>query len=111
MARTTTTLWTLGASCLTEGLVQRGVDVALFATADSVTTAKLSSLCPRPYSEDPSIDAKVWESLHIAAAFEPAREFDLTGPGSRAAEGLRGYGVGAPIGQAVGFDGDFSRAV
>jgi hypothetical protein len=69
--------WEQVVSLLTEGLVRRGVDVTLFATADSVTTARLASVCPRPYSEDPSIDAKVWESLHISAAFERAEEFDL----------------------------------
>jgi glycosyltransferase involved in cell wall biosynthesis len=62
---------------LTEGLVDRGVDVTLFATADSVTHATLSAICPRPYSEDPGIDAKVWECLHISAVFERASEFDI----------------------------------
>ena len=62
---------------LTEGLVERGVDVTLFATADSITRARLVSVCPRPYSEDPTLDGKVWECLHAAAAFERAVEFDL----------------------------------
>jgi mannose-6-phosphate isomerase-like protein (cupin superfamily)/glycosyltransferase involved in cell wall biosynthesis len=69
--------WEEVVSLLTEGLVSRGVDVTLFATADSVTKARLASVCPRPYSEDPSIDAKVWECLHISTAFERAQEFDL----------------------------------
>jgi glycosyltransferase involved in cell wall biosynthesis len=69
--------WERVVSLLTEGLVARGVDVTLFATADSITTAKLASVCPRPYSEDPSIDAKVWECLHISSVFERAGEFDL----------------------------------
>ncbi len=64
-------------SLLTEGLVERGVDVTLFATADSITRARLVSVCPRPYSEDSSLDSKVWESLHISQAIERAREFDL----------------------------------
>lgn len=62
---------------LTEGLVDRGVDVTLFATADSQTRAKLVAVCPRPYSEDAQLDVKVWESLHIAEAFERAADFDL----------------------------------
>ena len=37
----------------------------------------LAAVCPRPYSEDPSIDAKVWELLHAAHVFERADEFDL----------------------------------
>ncbi len=69
--------WELFASLLTEGLVERGVDVTLFATADSVTAAKLVGSAATGYSEDPTIDAKVWEALHIAAAFERADEFDL----------------------------------
>jgi glycosyltransferase involved in cell wall biosynthesis len=69
--------WEQFASLLTEGLVRRGVDVTLFATADSVTTARLAGTVPTGYSEDPSLDAKVWEGLHISAVFERADEFDL----------------------------------
>jgi glycosyltransferase involved in cell wall biosynthesis len=58
-------------------LVRRGVDVTLFATADSVTTARLVGTAPTGYSEDPALDAKVCEALHISAVFERAREFDL----------------------------------
>lgn len=69
--------WELFVSLLTEGLVERGVDVTLFATADSVTAARLESVCPRPLAEDPGLDAKVWEGLHIANAFEHAGSLDL----------------------------------
>lgn len=69
--------WELFVSLLTEGLVARGVDVTLFATADSVTTARLVSVAPTGYSEDPSLDAKVYESMHVAAAFERADDLDL----------------------------------
>ena len=69
--------WELVTSLLTEALVARGVDVTLFATADSETAGTLAAVCPRPYSEDPSIDAKVWELLHVAHVFERASEFDL----------------------------------
>jgi glycosyltransferase involved in cell wall biosynthesis len=69
--------WELVTSLLTEALVSRGVDVTLFATKDSRTAAKLDGVCPAPYSEDPSIDAKVWEMLHVAFVFERAGEFDL----------------------------------
>ena len=69
--------WEQFASLLTEGLVSRGVDVTLFATADSVTAARLVGVAPTGYSEDPGLDAKTWESLHIAAVFERAAEFDL----------------------------------
>src|SRR6478752_9320823 len=70
-------LWEQFASLLTEGLVRRGVDVTLFATADSVTAAHLVGTAPTGYSEDPASDAKVWEALHISAVFERAGEFDL----------------------------------
>jgi glycosyltransferase involved in cell wall biosynthesis len=69
--------WEQFASLLTEGLVDRGVDVTLFATADSVTAARLGSVVPQGYSENPEIDPKVSECLHIAYAFERAGEFDV----------------------------------
>ena len=69
--------WELVTSLLTEALVARGVDVTLFATLDSETSATLAGVVPRGYSEDPNIDAKVWEALHIAHVFERASEFDL----------------------------------
>lgn len=69
--------WEQFASLLTEGLVKRGVDVTLFATADSVTTARLVGTAPTGYSDDSALHAKAWEALHISAVFEQAGEFDL----------------------------------
>ncbi|MDB5661724.1 MAG: glycosyl transferase [Sphingomonas bacterium] len=69
--------WELVTSLLTEALVARGIDVTLFATQDSHTAGTLAGVVPAPYSEDPSIDAKVWEMLHVAHVFERASEFDL----------------------------------
>ena len=69
--------WERVVSILTEDLVARGVAVSLFATSDSVTRARLEGTCPRPYSEDASLEPKVWECLHIAEVFERANEFDL----------------------------------
>src|SRR5438445_13039042 len=70
--------WEQFVSLLTEGLVTRGVDVTLFATADSSTGARLSSTAPRGWSEDPDgPDPKVSECLHISAVVERAGEFDL----------------------------------
>ncbi|GAB4366942.1 MAG: hypothetical protein Kow0042_07170 [Calditrichia bacterium] len=69
--------WESVVSLLTEGLVHRGYDVTLFATADSQTDARLHAVCPRGYEEDPTIDPKVWEYLHISEVFEHASEFDL----------------------------------
>lgn len=69
--------WELVVSLLSEGLIARGVDVTLFATADSITSGTLHAVCPRPYEEDPEIMPKVWECLHISEVFEHAHEFDL----------------------------------
>ena len=69
--------WERVVSLLTEGLIELGIDVTLFATADSLTSARLSAVCPRPYQEDQDLDAKVWECLHVASVFERAAEFDL----------------------------------
>jgi len=69
--------WELVTSLLTEALVERGVDVTLFATLDSVTAGKLDGVAPSGYSEDPSLNAKVWEALHIAHLFGRASEFDI----------------------------------
>ena len=69
--------WETVASNLTEGLVARGWDVTLFATADSVTKASLRACVERSYEEDRSVDPKVAEYLHISTCFEQAHEFDL----------------------------------
>ena len=65
--------WELVASQLAEGLVRRGHTVTLFATADSVTTARLESVCPHPLNRPGSeLDSRVYETLHIAHAYERA---------------------------------------
>ena len=69
--------WERVVSLLAEGLVDLGVDVTLFATLDSETRATLDGVCPRPYEEDPEIDAGVWSALHTGYAFERAAGFDL----------------------------------
>jgi len=69
--------WETVASNITEGLVSCGWDVTLFATRDSVTRAHLHAVIDRGYEEDPAIDPKVAEYLHISEVFEHAAEFDL----------------------------------
>ena len=69
--------WEQVSSTLAEGLVALGHRVTLFATADSLTSATLHAVAPHGYEEDPAVDAKVHEGLHIAAAFERASEFDV----------------------------------
>lgn len=69
--------WEQIVSLLAEGLVARGVEVTLFASLDSLTTARLDGICALPYNEDPSIDGRVWEALHIAYCLERSGEFDI----------------------------------
>ncbi|MGI5911460.1 MAG: glycosyltransferase family 4 protein [Syntrophomonadaceae bacterium] len=69
--------WEQVVSLLAEGLVKNGIDVTLFATGDSQTSAQLEYICPYPYEENEEIDPKVWEALHIAYLFEQADKFDL----------------------------------
>ncbi|MBN1849516.1 MAG: glycosyltransferase [Deltaproteobacteria bacterium] len=69
--------WENVVSLLTEGLVARGIDVTLFATADSITAGKLHAVSEKGYEEDKEIDPKVWECLHISGVFEQAEQFDL----------------------------------
>ena len=69
--------WETVASNITEGLVARGWDVTLFASRDSVTSARLHSVVDRGYEEDSAVDPKVAEYLHISEVFERAAEFDL----------------------------------
>ena len=69
--------WETVAGNIAGGLAQRGWDVTLFATGDSVTRARLHSVVDRGYEEDPGIDPKVAEYLHISEAFEHAADFDL----------------------------------
>ena len=65
--------WERVVGLLTEGLVALGAEVTLFATLDSQTSARLDGVCPRPYEEDPAVDAGVWSALHIGHAFQTVR--------------------------------------
>ncbi len=69
--------WETVASNITEGLVGRGWDVTLFASADSLTRGRLRAVVDHGYEEDPTLDAKVSEYLHISEVFEHAAEFDI----------------------------------
>lgn len=69
--------WENVASLITEGLVSRGHDVTLFATADSRTNGLLHAICPKGYEEDRSLIPKVWECLHITELFEDADKYDI----------------------------------
>ena len=69
--------WELVTSLLTEGLVEQGVSVTLFATADARTTAELDWVCERPYAQNPEVDGRISEARHVAHALGRSGEFDL----------------------------------
>lgn len=71
--------WEQAASALTEGLVAAGEDVTLFASADSVTSARLQSTVPRPLQEDPELGrlSRAHEIVHAVSCLERAWEFDV----------------------------------
>jgi glycosyltransferase involved in cell wall biosynthesis len=69
--------WEQVASNIAEGMVEKGLDVTLFASGDSITKGKLNSTCKKPYAENPDIDPKVAECLHISNLMEHAGQFDL----------------------------------
>jgi len=65
-------------SLLTEGLVARGHDVTLFATADSKTSATLHGTYPHGYWHDDQMwPWELYEMMNLAAAVERADEFDI----------------------------------
>ena len=66
-------VWALGAM---SGTSLDGVDVAMLLT-DGVSILEFGESGYRPYSEDETLDPKVWECLHISEVFERAAEFDL----------------------------------
>jgi glycosyltransferase involved in cell wall biosynthesis len=65
---------------LTRGLVSRGHDVTLFASADSRTTARLHSVVPRATQDDPEMTSyleREMEVRNVAEAYARAGDFDL----------------------------------
>ena len=69
--------WEQVVSYLAEGLVAKGIDVTLFATANSQTRGKLDYCIDQPYAENNLANAKVNECLHISYLMEKASAFDL----------------------------------
>jgi glycosyltransferase involved in cell wall biosynthesis len=63
---------------LTEELVARGHEVTLFASGDSITSAKLESIHPQALRLDGAIkEYTIYEMLQLATVYERASEFDL----------------------------------
>jgi len=69
--------WEQVASNIAEGLVEKNIDVTLFATGNSITGGKLQYVSKYAYCENPDMDPKVWECLHISNLMEQANKFDL----------------------------------
>ncbi len=60
---------------LVEELVKRGVDVTLFASGDSVTSANLRSIYPKAIGFP--VDQETFDVTHTAWAYSQADEFDI----------------------------------
>ncbi|NHE59207.1 glycosyltransferase family 4 protein [Cyclobacterium plantarum] len=69
--------WEQVAANLAEGLIDKKIEVTLFATGNSITRANLEHVTETAYAENPDMDPKVWECLHISHLMEQAAHFDL----------------------------------
>jgi glycosyltransferase involved in cell wall biosynthesis len=69
--------WEQVAFNVADGMRRRGLDVTLFATANSRFAGKLVSVVPVGLSEDPALNGEVFTALHIGELFRRANEFDL----------------------------------
>jgi len=63
-------------SLLTEELVRRGHDVTLFASGDSVTSAKLVSVCPQ-FLRGSGRNVGILGMLNVVSCLEQADNFDI----------------------------------
>jgi glycosyltransferase involved in cell wall biosynthesis len=65
-------------SYLTEELIERGHEVTLFASGDSITNAELAPCCPRSLRTDPGcFDPLARHYLMLEEVFRRASQFDL----------------------------------
>jgi glycosyltransferase involved in cell wall biosynthesis len=69
--------WEQVAYNIARGMVARGADVTLFATANSSSPGKLAAVVPVGLNEDPALNGEVCGELHVASCFARAGEFDL----------------------------------
>jgi len=69
--------WEQMASNIAEGMVEKGIDVTLYATRDSITKGTLKGIVPIGYEEDKTVNPKVAECMHISNLMEQADKFDL----------------------------------
>ena len=69
--------WEQIAFNVADGMRRRGLDVTLFATANSHFDGKLVSVVRVGLNEDPALNGEVFTALHIGECFRRARDFDL----------------------------------
>ena len=69
--------WEQIAFNIADGMRRRGLDVTLFAPANSQFEGKVESVVPVGCAEDPALNPDIYAALHIARLMERAREFDL----------------------------------
>lgn len=70
----------LVASLISDGLVDRGVQVSLFASGNSLTKADLRALFPinlRNLGPDNGVEPSLYELAHLVWAFDQIADFDL----------------------------------
>ena len=69
--------WEQMAYNIARGMSERGLDVTLFATANSHSPGKLAAVVPVGLNEDPALNGEVMTEMHVASCFARAGEFDL----------------------------------
>jgi glycosyltransferase involved in cell wall biosynthesis len=69
--------WERVAGLIAAGLHERGVEVTLFATLDSITPARLDGVIAHGYAEQAGVDGRIWEALHVSRALARSDEFDI----------------------------------
>ena len=63
---------------VTDELVRRGHEVTLFASGDSITTAKLRSIHPQALRLDPKIkEPSIYDQIMLAEVYQQADHFDI----------------------------------
>ena len=78
-------------SLLTEGLVDRGHDVTLFASGDSITNARLESVCPC-FLRGSQRDKAILNMLNVVSCLEHSGSYDIV-HNHTALEGLATAGL------------------
>ena len=89
-------------SDLTEGLVERGHEIVLFAAANSLTRAELVAACPRPlveWEDEPWPDPRWYETLHVSECMAQAHRgmFDIVHNHMGAKALPLAYGINVPV--------------